>query len=162
MGQAVKFLSAVRERFWRLRDMGASSMSYGGIGHTWLATANQNVKDEREVLITFICGPAARNWSKHEPESRTRDFQRELELLQPGFQASVSKTLFVDWLIMPQSGGGYSFPAPGQVTTQGPAMHEGLGKLHFAGEHTCYQFVGYMEGALRSGVDAAKRILKIA
>jgi monoamine oxidase len=33
-----------------------------------------------------------------------------------------------------------------------------LGRLHFAGEHACYKFVGYMEGALNSGVSVAKRI----
>ena len=53
---------------------------------------------------------------------------------------------------------GYSFPAPGQVTTVGPILRAGLGRLHFAGEHTCYKFVGYMEGALNSGVSLAKRI----
>jgi monoamine oxidase len=30
--------------------------------------------------------------------------------------------------------------------------------MHFAGEHTCYKFVGYMEGALSSGVSVARRI----
>jgi monoamine oxidase len=40
----------------------------------------------------------------------------------------------------------------------GPILHAGLGRLHFAGEHACYKFVGYMEGALNSGVSVAKRI----
>ena len=52
----------------------------------------------------------------------------------------------------------YSFPAPGQVTTMGPILREGVGHLHFAGEHTCYAFVGYMEGALNSGVSIARRL----
>jgi monoamine oxidase len=53
----------------------------------------------------------------------------------------------------------YSFPAPGQVTVQGPLLREGVnGRLHFAGEHTCYAFVGYMEGALNSGAAVAKRL----
>jgi monoamine oxidase len=34
------------------------------------------------------------------------------------------------------------------------------GRLHLAGEHTCYAFVGYMEGALQSGVRVAQRIVK--
>ena len=35
----------------------------------------------------------------------------------------------------------------------GPKFSEGYrGKLHFAGEHTCYAFTGYMEGALQSGI----------
>jgi monoamine oxidase len=54
---------------------------------------------------------------------------------------------------------GYSFPAPGQVTTVGPLLHDGIeGRLHFAGEHACYKFVGYMEGALNSGVAIARRL----
>ena len=28
------------------------------------------------------------------------------------------------------------------------------------GEHTCYKFVGYMEGALQSGISAARRLVK--
>jgi monoamine oxidase len=55
--------------------------------------------------------------------------------------------------------GGYSFPAPGQVTTVGPLMYKGVGnRLHFAGEHACYKFAGYMEGALNSGVSLARRL----
>jgi monoamine oxidase len=52
----------------------------------------------------------------------------------------------------------YAFPAPGQVTSLGPLLHAGQGRLHFAGEHTNYAFIGYMEGALGSGIALAKRI----
>ena len=55
---------------------------------------------------------------------------------------------------------GYSFPAPGEVTTVGPLLHKGLGRLHFAGEHTCYAFFGYMEGALQSGVSLARKLAR--
>jgi monoamine oxidase len=30
--------------------------------------------------------------------------------------------------------------------------------LHFAGEHACYKFAGYMEGALTSGLKIARRL----
>jgi monoamine oxidase len=66
----------------------------------------------------------------------------------------------MDWPNDPWTLGGYSFPAPGQVTTVGPLMHKGLGRLHFAGEHTSYKFVGYMEGGLNSGVTVAHRLAK--
>ncbi len=54
----------------------------------------------------------------------------------------------------------YSFPAPGQVTTYGPLLVKSYMEdcLHLAGEHTCFKFVGYMEGALQSGVRVAKAI----
>lgn len=159
MGQAVKFLTAVRDHFWKKHDMRPGSMSYTGTGHTWLGTENQDANDLREVLISFISGPAARKWSDHPMDTRTNDFLTAMESLQPGFKESLTETRFIDWLTSPWTGGGYSFPAPGQITTQGPMMQTGIGRLHFAGEHTCYQFVGYMEGALHSGVDAAKRVL---
>ncbi len=63
-----------------------------------------------------------------------------------------------NWPRDPWALAGYSFPAPGQVTTVGPLLHEGLGRLHFADEHACYKFVGYMEGALNSGVSVARRL----
>ena len=45
------------------------------------------------------------------------------------------------------------------MTTLGPLLQQPLaGRVHLAGEHTCYAFVGYMEGALQSGARAAKRI----
>jgi monoamine oxidase len=41
----------------------------------------------------------------------------------------------------------------------GPILHQGIaGRLHFAGEHACYKFAGYMEGALQSGIAIARRL----
>jgi monoamine oxidase len=65
---------------------------------------------------------------------------------------------FMDWPSDPWSKASYSFPAPGQVTAQGPTLRQGIGRLHFAGEYTSYAFMGYMEGALESGAAAARRI----
>ena len=40
-------------------------------------------------------------------------------------------------------------------------MHQSFeGRLHFAGEHTCYAFTGYMEGALRSGLRVAEQLAR--
>ena len=46
----------------------------------------------------------------------------------------------------------------GQVTTVGPILYKGLNRLHFAGEHASYKFVGYMEGALNIGAAVAQRL----
>jgi monoamine oxidase len=64
----------------------------------------------------------------------------------------------MDWPADAWTRAGYSFPAPGQVMSVGPLLRKGSGRVHFAGEHACYKFVGYMEGALHSGVDLAKRL----
>jgi monoamine oxidase len=65
---------------------------------------------------------------------------------------------FMDWPGDSWARGSYSFPAPGQVTAQGPTLFDGIGRLHFAGEYTSYAFMGYMEGALNSGARVARQI----
>ena len=50
-------------------------------------------------------------------------------------------------------------PAPNEVRRWGPFWKMGyFDWLHFAGEHTCYAFMGYMEGALSSGFRLAHRL----
>lgn len=82
----------------------------------------------------------------------------EFGKIYPKFQENYIGSRFMDWPADEWTMASYSFPGPGQVTTVGPLLHKGMGRLHFAGEHTCYKFVGYMEGALNSGATVAKRI----
>ena len=72
---------------------------------------------------------------------------------------TVLSTQFVDWPQQRFTGAGYSFPAPGEVTRCGPLWRAGIDSLQFVGEHTNHAFVGFMEGALRSGVAMARRIV---
>jgi len=44
------------------------------------------------------------------------------------------------------------------VCAVAPALRRPHGRVHFAGEHACTAFPGYMEGALASGVEVARRI----
>ena len=83
---------------------------------------------------------------------------RELGKVYTGLRANFVKSRFMDWPGDAWTKASYSFPAPGQVTTMGPLLRNGVGHVHFAGEHTCYAFVGYMEGALNSGVSLARRL----
>jgi monoamine oxidase len=49
------------------------------------------------------------------------------------------------------------------VTRVGPQLQQPLAdRVWLAGEHTCYAFVGYMEGALQSGARAAVRIARVS
>jgi monoamine oxidase len=53
----------------------------------------------------------------------------------------------------------YYFPRRGDIMKWGVFWKKGYqGWLHFAGEHTCFAFVGYMEGALASGFRLARRL----
>ncbi len=157
MGMNVKFLSVVKSHFWREAKLPPNACSDGEIGESWDATEGQGDAGPA-VLSVLSGGPAAEAIHRRAVPERQPAYLKELEALYPGFGTQFVKGQLMDWIGDPWTRAGYSFPAPGQVTTIGPALRAGLGRLHFAGEHTCHQFVGYMEGALHSGVALAQRL----
>ncbi len=156
MGMNVKFLAVVKERFWMGTKL-PNATTDQDITQAWEGTDGQGSAGPA-ALIAFSGGPAAEANHRRPVTERQPSYVKALEGLYPGFGEQFVKGQFMDWIADPWSRAGYSFPAPGQVTTIGPALRAGLGRLHFTGEHTCYQFVGYMEGALNSGASLAKRI----
>lgn len=158
MGANVKQLLRLNGRFWRGEGLAPDSLSDGLTGLTWEATDNQP-DVEGACLVSFAGGPAAEEARQLAPSARLPAYIEALEGMYPGIGAQCTGSRFMDWPSETWTGAGYSFPAPGEVTTVGPLLREGIGgRLHFAGEHACYAFVGYMEGALHSGAAVAKRL----
>lgn len=166
-GLNTKYLAHVKERFWETGDPKLSqyALSDGMISQTWDGTDAQGdvSKDNDGACLTGFSGGAlvdkAMSMTK---EERDKVFADEYEKFYPGFRENLVKTRYMDWPRDQWAAASYSFPAPGQVTTVGPMMARPHldGRVHIGGEHTCYKFVGYMEGALQSGAGVAKRIAK--
>jgi monoamine oxidase len=156
MGSNVKFLIGLSGPFWRRSDLAPDLLSDGPVSMTWHATEAQ--RGAGDAMVAFSGGPAAeicRDWGAR----RVENYLTELGKVYKGIRASYSgKSRFMDWPGDAWSKASYSFPAPGQVTAQGPVLYDGIGRLHFAGEYSSYAFMGYMEGALHSGAAVAKRI----
>jgi monoamine oxidase len=157
MGANVKYMAVVDNPFWEALKLAPDGNTNGDINSTWHSTDGQGNKGPF-AFTAFSGGPSAEALHRRSVPDRQPEFLKGLEALYPGFSKHFVKGQFMDWIADPWTLGGYSFAAPGEVTTVGPQLRRGLGRLHFAGEHTCYQFVGYMQGALRSGVDLAKRL----
>jgi monoamine oxidase len=164
MGVNVKYLAHVKSPYWEKLDPKRSqyTMTDGPLSMTWEGTDNQREADKGEgaSLHCFSGGPAAERVRALSKEQRAAMYAGALESLLPGFKDNFVRDRFMDWPGEAWTNAGYSFPGPGEVTTVGPAMARGLGRVHFAGEHTCYKFVGYMEGGLNSGAALAKRLAK--
>jgi monoamine oxidase len=156
MGSNIKFLIGLNDRFWLRRNLSAESLTDGPVQLTWESTDNQ--KGPGAGLVAFSGGPSAEICREWPAAERTSRYLTELSRVYPGIRASFVRARFMDWPSDPWVRASYSFPAPGQVTLIGPLLRAGAGRLHFAGEHTCYAFVGYMEGGLHSGADVARRI----
>jgi monoamine oxidase len=183
IGTNVKYLTHVQKRFWAENKSNAFALSDGDVTWAWDATDSQE-GDANIGLSTFSGGPAAERARSRQGDARDAAYTADLDRSLPGYAANVmakgsNETLqarnarphmtptgkpdvrFMDWPAEQWTGGGYSFPAPGQVTTVGPMLAKPHAKnLHIAGEHCCYKFVGYMEGALTSGTDIARRLAK--
>jgi monoamine oxidase len=156
MGTNVKFLMALRGPFWRRAELGPEMLTDGPVSATWHATDGQ--RGAGEALVAFSGGSAADTCREWTPVQRTENYLAEIQKVYKGVRASFLRGRFMDWPSDPWVKASYSFPAPGQVTSQGPTFRQGLGRLHFAGEYCSYAFMGYMEGALSSGAAAARRI----
>lgn len=158
MGANIKYLAVVRKRFWRDHKMAPSASSDARIHSVWEGTALEK-EDRNAVLTAFTGGQQAIASHRMQAGERDKLFQGALETFFPGFKENFVKARFIDWVGDPWTAGAYSNPAPGQVLSQGPILSSPFHKhLHFAGEHTCWKFIGYMEGALQSGVAVARRI----
>jgi monoamine oxidase len=158
MGANIKYLMSLRDRFWRANGQSPSSLADGNVQLTWEGTSGQQGDGPAE-MVAFSGGPAAEAMRTIPRGERDAAYRAELAARYPGLAAAFVAARFMDWPAAEWTRAGYSFPAPGQVTTVGPLLEAGIGgRIHFAGEHACYKFVGYMEGALQSGVAVARRL----
>jgi monoamine oxidase len=166
LGKAVKYLTAVKRPFWRATGQSQYAVSDGLISQTWEATDGQNGSpseiQQHVGLTAFSGGAQAERCLQLDQElgqeQRDARYAAELERLFPGFRDEFIASRWMDWPNERFTRAGYSFPAPGQITSIGAALQAGLGQLHFCGEHTCYRFAGYMEGGLYSGASLAARM----
>jgi monoamine oxidase len=159
MGTTVKHLSVVRDRFWKREGLDPTALMDGVVSWTWDATDGQKTREA--CLTAFVGGPSADRVRALGADRRRELFAERLERVFRGYREALVEARFVDWPSFAHVGGGYSFPAPGQVTGVGPLVVAPMGphkNLHLAGEHACLKFVGYMEGALQSGVRVARGI----
>ncbi len=164
-GFNAKYFALVKDRFWEKRHPRLSqyALSDEHLNMTWDGTDNQDQADglpRHACLVGFAGGSVCKRALEMDFAAREKIFGETLEQFFPGYQEHLIKSIYLDWPRDPWASASYSFPAPGQVTTVGPLMAQPHmeGRLHIAGEHVCYKFVGYMEGALQSGARTARMI----
>ncbi len=158
MGNNIKYLISLKNRFWLEDDLSPESLSDGHVQATWESTAGQE-GDAPAGMIAFSGGSGADTMRAIPAGQRDASYAAELKLRYPKLAEAFVAGRLMDWPAVPWTRASYSFAAPGEITTMGPILHEGIaGRLHFAGEHSCYKFAGYMEGALTSGVSIANRL----
>lgn len=159
MGRNTKHLTVLSGPVWRESGRGPDSLADGPVQLTWHETDNQESDEERRVVMTSFAGGSATDALRGmERSARERAILDHMERMYPGAGRAALLSRDMDWVGDRLTGGSYSFPGLGQLTSSGRTLASGIGRLQFAGEHCCPGFVGYMEGALESGIAVARRI----
>jgi len=157
MGRNVKALFLFDTRFWQEFASSPTLASDGPIDLTW-ETTEADRSPANVAMVAFSGADDASTCSSWEGK-RQGNYEIELEPAYPGIGKNMQNFQFKDWPNERWTMASYYFPRPGDVLNWGPFWKAGYEDwLHFAGEHTCFAFVGYMEGALASGFRLARRI----
>ena len=168
LGVNTKNIFALKSRFWQnFASSPTLTDSNGPADMTW--ETSEDVDDAKVKKINkqpdfaFVAFSGAGHSQKlvncASDEAREATLRKQLSSVYPGIDTQIRKSKFMDWPGKLFTQGSYYFPAPKEVSAWGPFWKTGyLDWLHFAGEHTSYAFMGYMEGALSSGFRLAHRL----
>ena len=150
----VRTYAQVRERFWEREGL-------NGFGETdeptevWQPTFTQ--AGPRGIVHTYLEGEATTRASAKNNDERTEQGLKILEQMLPGLRGALEHAFSFCWADQPWARGAYPAFHPGEITRWREAISRPEGRIHFAGEHTS-PWPGWMQGALHSGLRAAREV----
>ncbi|HEY9738462.1 MAG TPA: flavin monoamine oxidase family protein [Trichocoleus sp.] len=155
-GSHVKVMVQFDERIWRTRYQSTGlTITDLPIGFATDTTVRQ--PGDWGILTAYISGKNAEALLPLNAEKKIQNVLDQFEAIYPGCRSHVKTAQTAVWPQEQYSGGSYSNYGPGQFAQYWPTLRQPHGRLYFAGEHTD-DFVGYMEGAVRSGQRVAQQI----
>jgi monoamine oxidase len=172
-GTNSKLMLQFDSRYWNGRG------AWPGIGDGFIETDLEfqstwdSSRAERGVdglLTNYTGGTAGASFAPTGPYTTSRgsaltagyaaQFLAQLEIVWPGIADHYTGLAELSYPSGdPNLLGSYSTYTVGQYTTFGNYEKAPQGRIYFAGEHTSYNFQGFMEGGARSGARAAGEIL---
>lgn len=159
-GNNSKLFLGFNGRPWRTK-FNCVGMSYSdnGTQNTWDNSQLQSGDDGG--LTVFLGGDNAIALQSGSVKSQAEKYLNLLNQFYPGIKNDYNNKSFrMDWNSYPYARCGYSAWKVGQYTTIAGSESETVGNLYFAGEHTSYNYQGYMNGGAATGRRAAENILK--
>jgi monoamine oxidase len=157
MGVNVKYLMRLKTRFWKDFASAPTLSDDGPVDLTWETTEAHH--DGDYIMVAFSGSSDAEQCAQWSEPQREREYLEALGEPYPRLAENLEDHRFMDWPHEEWTRASYYFPRLGEVTRWGPFWRAGFEDwLHFAGEHTSYAFMGYMEGALSSGYRLARRL----
>lgn len=160
MGCVIKMHVAYPTPFWRERGLSGAVISTDRA----LSMVFDQTPPEGGVgiLVGLIEGAHAVELSEMGPEERRKHVLQDLVHYFGEEAGTPLEYVDHDWIHEEWSEGGYgAHMPPGVMTTYGDVIREPHGRVHWAGTETATEFVGYFEGAIRSGIRAANEVISL-
>lgn len=165
-GTNAKMMLGFAARPWAAA--GSSGATYADLAHvqtTW-ETNPTSATASRAVITDYSGG--VRGATLGGVQAEAERFIGDFDAVYPGAAAAAVReggallAHLEHWPSNPLTRGSYTCYRPGQFTTVAGLEGTPAGALHFAGEHanSFYEWQGFMEGAVLSGLQAASEILR--
>ena len=158
MGSVIKLHVVYEAPFWR--EAGLTGHMIADTGSVQLTFDQTHPLRGEGVLVGFIDSNEARKAARLTPEERRAAAIEDLaRLLGERARHPVAYHEKV-WMDEEWTRGCYGgIMSPGTWSTLGAALRDPVGPIHWAGTETATVWNGYMDGAIRSGEDAARAVL---
>jgi monoamine oxidase len=158
MGAVIKCMAIYDEPFWRERGLTGQATSLPG--PVQVVFDNTPPKGTPGVILGFLEGADARKLGPESPEVRRVAVTGTFARLFGDRAAKPDDYVERDWSVDPWSRGCYAGVfGPGAWTQYGRALRAPVGRIHWAGTETATRWMGYFDGAIQSGIRAAREVL---
>lgn len=156
MGSILKIIAIYDRPFWREDGLSGEAL---GLDSYLPAVFDVSPPASPGHLCALVPGRAAQHLASLPGPQRRDTVLAELARYFGPRAAAPQELKEKFWAEDPYSRGGYGayFP-PGVLTATGPALREPVGRIHWAGTETATAWTGYMEGAVQSGIRAAREV----
>ena len=112
---------------------------------------------DRGIMMLYALGDPALSIEHLMADERIRYGQTVTEQIYPGMSTNFERGFAWCWDEVPWARGAFAVYKPDQWATLQPVGMQPEGRIHFAGEHLS-SWPGWMQGALSSGLRAAREI----
>jgi monoamine oxidase len=159
-GTVIKCMAVYDEPFWRAD--GLSGQATSTRGPVKVIFDNSPPDGSPGVLLGFLEGAAARELGEWEPQARRHAVVDVLGRLFGDRARAPVDYLERSWAHEEFTRGCYGcYMPPGAWTAHGAALRAPVGRVLWAGAETATVWMGYMDGAVRSGDRAAAEALAL-